>query len=341
MGKSAGAHPVWTSCLVPWLVLALVACSTEAPAGTPPTPPWLLDVSADVDGGATDGASSPVDSGPVNLDSGGQADGAGPVATDAADDSERADGGATTDSGAMADAAPAADAAVKSAPVYYASWTRYRVQQQDPSPFGSSWAESVTTTIGLVQVIWTGDKGSSLQQTCAMAANEVHGSQVTFPATFVAALPVDPIPLTRKGKTITQPSHVTRLGLTPGYDGPLPAVGQGDHAAVIDGDKDGKPGVTVTVDIFLLGQQKLHVVQRNTRGWSADVSSNGGLDMKPDVKIQQVTVGATMDMLLAAVKEKPVSGPAEVLIWRPVAADTDCKDLVAKSSKLLGKPWPP
>ena len=61
--------------------------------------------------------------------------------------------------------------------------------------------------------------------------------------------------------------------------------------------------------------------------------------MEPQTKIEKVTIGASMDLLVTEIKEKPAEGAAERARWAPVAADTSCDDLIANATKLLGKSW--
>lgn len=305
-----------SACILGVLAVSLVAngCSGDALDASVPTPPWLADAGAD--GG--DAGATAVDAGDAN-------------ATAAGDVVARADS-AVDDAGGQA---------AETTVAYYATWTEFRVRQQDPSPFGSSWQESRTVTIGLAQVTWTGDTGVSLQQPCAMAASAVHGSQVSFPGTFVKGLPVAPIPVQRAAGAIVQPKHIGVVGLKLGHSGPLPANGDAGHPAVIDSDGDGAPGATVLVDIPLFGAEQMQIVQRTTRAWQATAADNGTLTAEPEVVIEQATIAATLDLLLTAVNEKPADGPPERLLWVPVAAETSCSDLVGGAPALLGKPWPP
>lgn len=325
-----GPRRAWWTPMVVGLACIVAGCGGDATTGAAPEPFWLQDAGGrtPADGGGD--ASAPdaqqgQDGGPTTADSG-SPDAAGPQ-----------DAGATQDAGASDDAGGPAESEE-----FFATWRVSRRMTQDPSPFGSAWKESRTTTLGLVRVIWKGDEGTSWHHVCAMDANEVHGSQVTFPPAFLATIPVPPLPLTRGGATWTQPAAVELLGLKPDHTGPMPGLGQEDHASVIDADKDGHPGVTVQVKISLLGLQEIYVAQRTTSAWQGTVASDGRVSAQPSVDFEQVTLGASMSLLVAETNEKAVSsGAPETLLWVPVPAETTCKALIADAAALVGNSWPP
>lgn len=315
-------------------VALLVGCGADPTSGAAPEPFWLQQ-----DGGSSaDGASRAADDVAPAIDAG------------AADlqDVPAAWSDASGDAAIGGDAAGAGDAGQGDtqppAPSeqVFASWRVSRRMTQDPSPFGSAWKESRTVTLGLAKVVWTGDKGQYWHQVCAMDANEVHGSQVHFPPAFLGAIPVTPVPLTRSGAIWSQPETVELLGLKPSHVGPMPGLGEASHASAIDADKDGKPGVTVEVDVTLLGLQKIYVAQRTTSAWQGAPGEDGRIEALPTVSFEQSILGASMSLLVADTKSKPVSsGDPETLLWAPVAASTTCKTLISNASTLIGLSWPP
>ncbi len=152
---------------------------------------------------------------------------------------------------------------------YYVSVRVNRRLTQDPSPFGDDWAESLTATIGLVKIVWDGEAGTRWEQVCAMWSNRVHGSQILYSAAFVAAIPVDPIAITRVGNVLTEAADRQWIGLETGYEDAMPALGDDRHPALADTDTDGNPGATIDIDMSLFGNQKLFIAQRTHTSWSA------------------------------------------------------------------------
>ncbi len=267
------------------------------------------------------------------------------------DASAATDGGADTGSaaydGGQPDAAPdsaasLSDVQAQDPPKWLAFWTQSRKQVQDPSPFGSGWQTSRTTSVGLVQVAWQGQSGKASLFTCAVASNPIFGTTMTFPAAFVAAQAQEDAPIAVNGATWTFGPATQRVGLQPTYGGPMPATAEATHPAVVDGDSDGKPGVTLDIQVPLLGKQALYVAQRSTVQWSATLQPDGSLNALPTATHEQATLGATSSLLVVAEKAKPVTAePAMELRWRTVPFGTTCAQLLANPQALIGRSWPP
>jgi hypothetical protein len=346
------------------LALALLAviggCADDIDlTGPAPTPFWMEDADAgqSADGGPSDAAGQSDAAAPG--DTAGQTDAAAQGDSDAlADSGGPTDAAAVPDTADADDVGPSADAADSANPdtgdaggsdiapasedQYFVSWAESAQQLQDPSPFGSSWAEQRTTTLGLVKISWQGDSGTRWLQPCAMHTNTVFGTKTLYSAGFLSAIPVPGVPISRVGKLWSQSEEFVVVGLKEGYDGAMPALGQKDHAALVDSDKDGLPGVTVHIDNNLLGKQNLQVAQRQRSTWTAEVQANGEIAAQPKVTSEQVVVAASMNLLVVQNKTKPVSGkPGETLRFVPLTAPIDCKALLASPSKYAGKTWPP
>ncbi len=339
------------------LLGAIGGCADDLDlSGPAPTPFWMDDADAgqSADGGPSDATGQSDATGPgdgavqadstVQTDSEAQTDSGGLTDAAAAPDTADAD-----DAGPAVDAvnpdtagADTADSAVVPEDQYFVSWAESAQQLQDPSPFGSSWAEQRTTTLGLVKIAWQGDSGTRWLQPCAMHTNTVFGTKTLYSAAFLSAIPVPGVPISRVGKLWTQSEEFVVVGLKDGYDGAMPALGQKDHAALVDSDKDGLPGVTVHIDNNLLGKQNLQVAQRQRSSWTAEVQANGEIAALPKVTSEQVVVAASMNLLVVQNKTKAVTGkPGETLRFVPLDAPIDCKALLASPSKYAGKTWPP
>lgn len=235
------------------------------------------------------------------------------------------------------------DTAVGNVVQHFAVWQVSTAENQDPSPLGEgAWAEQRTVTLALAQVTWHGDSGTRIQQVCAVHTNAAFGTQLTYGTKFVNTIPAVAATMHRNGATWTQDPASLCLGLPEGYDGVLPKLGEASHSAVRDTDGDGHPGVTLELSHTLLGSQQLYVAQREQLQWQGILAANGEVQAEPVVVREQVTLGASLDLLVMATQSRPPAGqPAETLRWVPVPADMTCATLLQQTGKWLGSSWPP
>ena len=246
-------------------------------------------------------------------------------------DASSGDGDAT---GLAGDASPSS--------AYYAFWNQARVLQHNPMPFGDAWQDSRTTTIGLMRVDWLGSQGQAWLVPCALHASEFAGSTITYPAPFVDALAEGPFVVERSGEGISLAGKTQWAGLQKGYAGDMPAVGQGDFAALSDDDADGHPGVTLFINMPVFGDQAMYVVERVVTEWTAQPQGDGMLHALPQTDARRVVVGATQSLLLTPQDEKPLPGEdPEELILAPTSAGTGCAALLAAPQQFTGQTWPP
>ncbi len=336
------------------LAWAGLGCGEDADLGGPaPTPFWLDG--GDTSGGNSDSAAG--DSGGPGSDGGRWSDG-GAGSSDAATsdastgdtavadaDGFSADADSTAASDVAADAATDAsggDTAQGPEEQYFVSWLETAQQLQDPSPFGDSWAEQRTHTLGLVKVLWNGNSGSRWHQPCAMQTTANFSTKTLYSAAFLSSIPVQESAMARQGAQWTQAEELQVIGLKSGYTGSMPALGEKGHAAVIDSDKDGQPGATIHIDNSLLGKQNIQVAQRSKTNWTGAVQADGTVAAEPIVQTEQVVIAASLSLLVTKNNVKPLQGkPAETLLWRPLAEPIDCKALLAEPKKYAGRAWPP
>lgn len=341
------------------LVCILGACSADADlSGPAPTPFWLQDAADSSGAGADSDAFSDdtfsddafSDGGTAAPDGGG--DGVSPDAadTDAASspvpdaDASAPDGsGQPTDANVDAGAeAVAVDAAEGEAEQYFVSWLETAQQLQDPSPFGDSWVDQRTYTMGLVKVQWKGNQGSRWHQPCAMHTTSNFNTKTLYSAAFLSTIPVQETAMSRQGLQWSQEEELQTIGLKAGFTGAMPSLGQKDHPALADTDKDGLPGATVYIDNILLGKQSIQVAQRSKTTWTGAVKPNGQVTAEPKVQTEQVVVAASLSLLVTQNNVKAVQGkPPETLLWRPLAQPINCKILLADAPKYAGRAWPP
>jgi hypothetical protein len=132
------------------------------------------------------------------------------------------------------------------------------------------------------------------------------------------------------------------VGLKQDWTGAMPELGEAKHPGLADTDEDGKAGVTVDVDISLLGLQQLYVAQRSKTDLVATWQEDGSLYGEPTVTMEQSTVGATLDLLIVNTKSRLVKGkPADTVRWVSVPASTTCTDVLKQAKQLFGQSWPP
>lgn len=224
---------------------------------------------------------------------------------------------------------------------FYAFWRQSRVLSHNAAPFGEEWQLSKTTTVGLMKVDWSGDVGQLWTVPCGLHTNEVASSQLSYPASFVNVLTTGPTPISRTGLTLTQPSQTQWVGLTSGYSGAMPGVGEATHPAVVDADQDGHPGITLFINMPFFGDQAIYAVQRNASSWTGTLTAEGSLVAFPLTVTEQVTVGATNDILVAATESKPAPGmePEELRMFLTTGT-VGCAALLANPPAFVQTTWP-
>lgn len=266
----------------------------------------------------------------------------GTDATTANDAATAADGDAATAAGDGGGTAADGDIGASAKELHFAAVLTSTEQTQDPSPFSDAWAEQTTTTLALVRVAWQGDVGTRWIQICALHTTTAHGAKLTYPAAFLAAIPVESAPLTRVGAQWSQPEVVEVAGLASGHGGAMPKTGEAKHPALVDADGDGQPGVTLDVDINLLGAHKLYVAQRARIAWTGTLDASGALSAEPTIVQERSVVGASLSLLVADTPRKPIAGrPPHTLRWLPLPGPVGCATLVAEAKARIGSPWPP
>ncbi len=317
------------------LATALAGCGGDvAGSGLGPDPFWLdSDDATPADGGG-DANANRVDATPTDSLE------ATPEDQDAATPADSGDATLADGGGGMADAAQ--DGQAQPQELHFAALLTSTEQTQDPSPFGDAWVEQTTTTLALVRVVWQGDVGTRWIQTCALHTTVAHGAKLTYPAAFLAAVPVEPAPLSRTGSQWSQPEVVEVVGLKSGYAGAMPKTGEAKHAALVDADGDDHPGVTLDVNVQLLGSNSLYVAQRARITWSGAIDGSGALYAEPTVLQERSVVGASLSLLVADTPSKAVAGkPAHTLRWLPLPGPIGCAALVTEAKARTGAPWPP
>jgi len=153
----------------------------------------------------------------------------------------------------------------------------------------------VTTTSQVLARLREGPDGWVQQQrTCAVLVEGGGPATTTIPPAFVAALPVQEIPVDLSDGYRVDGGPTT-LGAE--ADGPLPR--RAEDPGVKDSDGDGQPGVTVWVDAPVVGRVEMYVVQRAHSvllGKRTETGAEGAVDVR---QMEQWTLGASHKLLAA------------------------------------------
>ncbi|MGB0638002.1 MAG: hypothetical protein ACPGTU_01635 [Myxococcota bacterium] len=154
-------------------------------------------------------------------------------------------------------------------------------------------------------------------------------AKTIIPKAMMDSLPIKTyeIDFSKDGKTWRYKADLgeDHIGYDPSITKTVPT--QASDPGVIDGDKDGNPGVTVEIDVMMFGTSELYVAQRGHL-WvegtlEEDGSVRGKVDMAPVV---QHTMDASNRFMMASppIRPDPENSWFEL---RPVSSQTTCKDI--------------
>ena len=197
--------------------------------------------------------------------------------------------------------------------------------------------EELTTTLTASLSLVIRQEGGALWlnvKTCAVESQSVPDiGQRLIPAPFIDSL----IPLERGGRLWREGAEL-KLALEPAYevrgarlDDPIndPLPTSADDPRVIDADRDGQPGLTVTLTGFPAGD--VYLVQRAWDAWSASFIAAEGepIDQVSGVVEwgeEQVRLGATSEALLLDVPQQIPRGEGlqTFEMWRVEPDEAPC-----------------
>jgi hypothetical protein len=210
----------------------------------------------------------------------------------------------------------------------------FSVLQTDPSPFGSSQEALAVTSFLLVTWERTGTEVTWDETLCGLRSNEVFGTTTSYPAAFVASVPLYTRTATldaeTTGASFAAGPFIDVIGadLPDPTTSPLPTSAA--DSTVVDADGDGNPGITVEVDQNLLGSGEVYVAQRLEQTLSGTVTGPDRIEGFVTGVREQVVLGASAGWLETPVEEQPDPDPSHsFFILQGADPATDCGTLMA------------
>ena len=224
-------------------------------------------------------------------------------------------------------------------PDWYAKQQRVASEVRDPNPFSrTGWKTTWTSSWSLVSMVRSGEDVAYDELLCGVETSRVHGATVTYPAAFIQSVGTRHHKARLSGQgpgaRFEAGPFVQVLGAAPDVQA-LPT--QPDDPTVIDGDLDGKPGITVQVSQVILGSGEAYVAARSVTTFDGELQADGSIVGRVAVDDESVLLDATSWWLkLGQTKRAHVDPSLSTFVWAPLASSTTCEDLLARREALFG-----
>ena len=215
------------------------------------------------------------------------------------------------------------------------------ILQRNPTPRNNE-ASVVTTQYMLVDSERLADDFTWTETLCSISTSRASwgfgvSAQTSYPDAFVTHFPVQDRQATWTENGNFNANNLTSVvgaRLANPLTDSLPT--EAGAPSEVDTDQDGNPGVTVNVNVALLGSGSVYVAQRsiiNLRGLERDDGRIEGLWESND---QQVVLGASRGVLNQAVDNRRDPDAARsFFIMVPIDDDWDCSDINANIDRLF------
>lgn len=143
-------------------------------------------------------------------------------------------------------------------------------------------------------------------------------SETRIPPRFVTAIPPQRFPIVLQGSQISWDPAPVYLG----FDGQLPLPNTLEDPKVRDSDQDGLPGVTVYLDIPLLGTVELYLVQYTDISMQGEFGVDGGRGQIDIEALAQETIGSSHMVFNRSNHLKPQA--EQSYFWLRSMSENDC-----------------
>jgi hypothetical protein len=202
----------------------------------------------------------------------------------------------------------------------YALETEVVTQSQVPI-FGRN--QVVTRTRALLTIEDRDGRREARQRTCSVDAQSTSRTQTVIPDAFVAGLRPVVFEVVVEPGGFRLERGVQRVGL----DGSAVSLPRdASHPAVVDTDRDGRPGATVRLDVPLVGAVDVYVVQRTEMRLTGSTTARGAHGQVDVVDLEQRTLGASHPLFKVSPKLEPVPGAGRFRM-NMLSDDATCADV--------------
>ena len=208
------------------------------------------------------------------------------------------------------------------------------------SPVGGGTAPSDTRAVARLSWRRVGTDVTWDEELCSLESTEVHDTQTTFPAAFVASVPVSTrvatLSAAETGATFTAGPFTDVLGAR--LDNPesdrLPT--RASDSRQWDQDGDGQPGMTVHVDQAFLGEGDVYVAQRTETTLEGVVVAADRIEGWVSLTQEQVIYDASTWWLELDTNQRPdTAREHNYFVFQQVEDATTCDDIVARQRSLF------
>ncbi len=209
------------------------------------------------------------------------------------------------------------------------------------SPVGGGTAPSDTRAVARLAWRRVGTDVTWDEELCSLESTEVHDTQTTFPAAFVASVPVSTrvatLSAAETGATFTAGPFTDVLGAR--LDNPesdrLPT--RASDSRQWDQDGDGQPGMTVHVDQAFLGEGDVYVAQRTTTRLDGVVVATDRVEGFVTIEQEQVVYDASTWWLELDTNQRADDTPEyNFFVMQQVDAADDCASILRDQRSLFG-----
>lgn len=202
--------------------------------------------------------------------------------------------------------------------------------------------QRTSASLTLVDISQDGRSIRGVESACSTTVdNGTSLVSTAIPAAFVASLPKTTweaeLEETTEGWRFERPwvTSVKGVHLENPESDPLPT--SADDPRVFDQDGDGKPGLTVHVEVMGLIGGDIYVVQRDRTRLSGVVTSDAAVDGLVEWTSEQSVLGATNAFLLGGAEARPDPDPTHSYFQaRRVDGHVTCADLADVAWVLFG-----